>query len=138
MLKSQKKSEDRRQRRSSEPQTALSYQLDRVVEDFGLDCCLIVDEKGEVVAGSPDTSAPLMQDFASLLPLLSIMCEQKSRVARELRRHRANLASDELTACVFRAGGRRLFIGAMGPEAVMNEIAIFRAITGARRIHGAA
>ncbi len=128
--------EDRRRQRSEDPELAIGYQLERVVEDFNLECCLIVDESGTTIATSPDSPTPLMQRFAAMLPTMATVTEHRDEHLKQLREVRSDLGDDDLTACVFRAGGRRLFIGAVGPEAVMNEMAIFRAITGARRIHG--
>lgn len=128
--------EDRRRRRSEEPSTAIALQLEQVVDDFGLDCCIIVDADGESVASSPQATSPQMEAFAGLLPAICTVTGQREDYLRQLRRAGWDVDADELTGCVFRAGGRRMFIGAIGAEAVMNEVAIFRAITGARRIHG--
>ena len=127
---------DRRRRRSDEPEVALGYQLARVATDFDLECCVIVDESGHTVAEASELSSAINSEFANLLPTMSKLPEHRGRFIDQIRRHLPELSDDELSVCVFRAGGRRLFIGAVGPEAVMNEVAIFRAITGARRIHG--
>lgn len=112
---------DRRQRRSDDPNQALGYQLDQVVDDFNLRGCVLVGQDGETIAASPSPASDELQQLARLLPTMSV---EKS----------AKWDQDECSTCVFRAGGRRYFIGALGPEAVMNEVAIFRAIIGARRI----
>ena len=128
-------STERRRRRSEKPGEAMTYQLARVVKDFGLDCCLVVDQTGQVIASAHHRSPNFVDAFASLLPLMSDHPEHQHRYLEQLHRFDPDLDPQEITTCVFRAGGRRLFIGATGPEAVMNEVAIFRAITGARRIH---
>ena len=112
---------DRRRRRSDDPNQALGYQLDQVVDDFNLRGCVMVGQDGETIAASPAPASDELQQLARLLPTMSV---EKS----------AKWDQDECSTCVFRAGGRRTFIGALGPEAVMNEVAIFRAIIGARRI----
>ena len=127
---------DRRRQRSDEPQVALCYQLQQVLTDFALEYCVIADETGTTVAEASCLSSDLGEEFATLLPTMAKLTEHRPRFIDQLRRHKPDLKDDELTACVFRAGGRRMFIGAIGSEAVMNEVAIFRAITGARRIHG--
>lgn len=134
MLNSPEVAEDRRQRRTADPERAIGFQLEQVVEDFSLDCCVIVDDSGDVVAASPDESTPMMGEFANSLPAMATFPEHRTRHLDQMRRHRPELGDDEVTTCVFRAGGRRYFIGAVGSEVVMNEIAIFRAITGTRRI----
>ena len=125
---------ERRQRRSNSPLLAIGYQLDQVVEDFHLDCVLIVDESGAIQAASPDAPCEFQVALQSLLPSLATLPEARSIHLNRLRQLRPDLNEDNLSTCVFRAGGRRLYIGAVGPEAVMNEVAIFRAITGTRRI----
>lgn len=134
MMNTPETTTDRRRRRSDEPHQAIGHQLARVVKDFRLDCCLIVDQTGQVVASSHQRSQEFVDAFASLLPLMSDHPEHEPRYLDQLRRFDDALDEREITSCVFRAGGRRLFIGATGPEAVMNEVAIFRAITGTRRI----
>ncbi|TXD42649.1 hypothetical protein FRC96_02990 [Lujinxingia vulgaris] len=125
---------ERRRRRAERPELALGYQLDQVVRDFALRCCVLVDEQGMMVAASPDCPTPFMQALAGLAPTMAVVPEHRQAHLETLRRQNPLLESEELAVCAFRAGGRRLFIAAVGEEAVMNEVAIFRAITGARRI----
>lgn len=127
--------QDRRSRRTSCTDLAIGYQLDQVIKDFDLECCLIVDDTGRVIGTSPETPTPFMQTLAALVPSMAVVPDCREMHLDRLRQHRPDIESDEMTACVFRAGGRRLYIAAVGPEAVMNEVAIFRAITGTRRIH---
>ncbi len=128
--------DDRRTRRSDDPSLAIGFQLEQVVRDFGLDCCVLVDEGGQVIALSPDSPTPLMEGLARLAPMMAMAPEHRGSHMAPLRRHRPDLGIDEVTCCVFRAGGRRMFIAAVGKEAVMNEVAIMRAISGTRRIKG--
>lgn len=128
--------QERRRRRTDIPELAMGYQLDEVARDFHLDCCLIVDDAGRVLATSPEASTPFMQSLAALLPAMATIKESRAAHLDQLRKRRPSLDDDELTTCAFRAGGRRLYIAAVGSEAVMNEVAIFRAIIGTRRIHG--
>lgn len=125
---------ERRRRRSASPILAISYQLDQVVEDFHLDCALIVDESGAVQAASPNAPTDFLVSLQTLLPSLCTLPEAREIHLNRLRQIRPDLEEENLSTCVFRAGGRRLYIAAVGPEAVMNEVAIFRAITGTRRI----
>lgn len=135
MLETTAFQQDRRRRRSSDPNLALGYQLDQVLEDFGLECCVVVDEDGDVIAASPESPTTFVQNLSQLLPVMAMLPEHREGHLNALRRYRPDLDSDEVACSVFRAGGRRRFIAAVGPEAVMNEVAIVRAITGARRIH---
>ena len=125
----------RRRRRSGDPALATRYQLDQVLRDFDLSCCLIVDDSADVVATAPEYPTPMMRRMAGLLPTFASSGRpRKSHLQIICGTHDPDLGADEVTACVFRAGGRRHYIGAVGPEAVMNELAIFRAIIGVRRI----
>ncbi|WP_158542578.1 hypothetical protein [Lujinxingia litoralis] len=125
---------ERRRRRTERPELALGYQLDQVVRDFELRCCVLVDEDARLVAASPDCPTSFMQALAGLVPTMAVVPQHREQHLETLRRQQPLLTADELAVCAFRAGGRRLFIAAVGTEAVMNEVAIFRAITGARRI----
>ncbi|RVU45777.1 hypothetical protein FRC91_13475 [Bradymonadales bacterium TMQ1] len=125
---------ERRRRRAERPELALGYQLDQVVRDFALRCCVLVDEQGAMVAASPDCPSAFMQALVGLAPTMAVVPEHRETHLQTLRRHNPLLECDEVAVCAFRAGGRRLFIAAVGQEAVMNDVAIFRAITGARRI----
>lgn len=126
--------EERRRRRTDRPELALGYQLDQVVQDFGLECCLIVDESGQIIAVSPESSTAFIQSLAALTPAMATLPQAQELHLEQLRRHNPELKGNQISTCVFRAANRRLYIAAVGQEALMNEVAIFRAITGARRI----
>ncbi len=129
------RNEDRRQHRSQEPEEAIAYQVEHVVCDFDLECCLIVDSDGNRIAASSKAEGSKTEALARLLPLICAVEGPHRGHLERLRKAGWDVEIDEITSCVFRAGGRRHFIGAIGSEAVMNEVAIMRAITGARRIH---
>jgi hypothetical protein len=126
---------NRRRRRTNQTDLAIGYQLDQVIKDFGLECCLIVDDSGHIVGTSPEDPTPFTQTLAALLPSMATLPECRDTHLERLQQHRPDIKNDDLAACLFRAGGRRLYIAALGSEAVMNEVAIFRAILGTRRIH---
>lgn len=125
---------DRRRRRSESPILAMGYQLDQVVADFQLHCAVIADETGRVLAISPEADTEFLKAFARRLPAMESVRSMRAMHMERLALHWPGLEEEQIATCVFRAGGRRMYAGAVGPEAVMNEVAIFRAITGTRRI----
>lgn len=125
---------EQRQRRSEEPLIAIGFQLDQIVADFRLYCAVIVDDEGRVLAQSPEGSTGFIKAFIERLPAMEAIPEAHEYHYNHLRVHWPDLQEDQVATCIFRAGGRRLYIGAVGPDAVMNQVAIFRGITGTRRI----
>jgi len=78
-------SNDRRVRRSSDPITALHYQLSSTRYEAGFDAVVLVDDAGALVAGAG--AWPLCEELAAFAPLLA---------HRDHLRHRE--ASDAVTA----------------------------------------
>lgn len=125
---------ERRSRRSADPVLAIGFQLKQVIEDFSLDCCIIADDQGVIEAMAPESPTVFMEKLSQVMPTMALAPEIGPAHLSILRSIRPDLRADQLSVCVFRAGGQRMFIAAVGDEAVMNEVAIMRAITGARRI----
>jgi hypothetical protein len=61
--------QDRRQRRSNDPITALHYQLAYARHTGGFDALVLVDETGALVAGAG--AWPLCEELAAYAPLLA-------------------------------------------------------------------
>jgi hypothetical protein len=129
-------SPERRRQRSAERATALTYQLDQVVEDFDLEACLIADGQGSLLACCTGVDAELARTLAAVAPGLARERPTRTLVLPSLRRHLPELNETQFSACEFRAQGKRLFVVAVGRDALMKEVGIVRALLGVRRIHG--
>lgn len=127
---------DQRRLRSDVRGTALLYQLDQVVEDFGLEACLVADGSGKLVA----VSSGVDPDFSSALAAVSAALVRgqpsMTHILPILKRHMPHLEQESLSVCEFRAQGKRLYVAAIGREAMMKEVGVLRAILGVRRIQG--
>lgn len=107
-----------RSRRSDDPTVATRLQLVQVAEDFGLENCVLVDEAGNVCSSAstvPSALGELTAQFPSLF----------DRGQRPKHRN--------LSACEFRAAGRRMFLVTVG-QSNLRDVALYRAILGVRRI----
>lgn len=111
---------NRRGRRSEDRFVATVFQLEQVLQDFGLAACVVVDEAGHVVASVTKDYEDL--DWSHEIPML----------ARQNRRRRG------VSVCEFRAAGKALFIATVGHAHETRDIGMYRAVMGLRRIHRAA
>ena len=112
---------NRRARRSTDPNEATQLQLKQVIEDFGLENCVLVDADGQVAASAVSPTASVVE-WARKFPALF----EGGRRPVE----------NEMSACEFRAAGRRMFVATVGSQGVMRDVALYRAILGVRRIFG--
>lgn len=108
--------EDQRLRRSDDRREAFGLQLDQIVRDFALGACVLFDEEGAVLAAS----------WRSL--------EAYEQARHLVATHRFPRAS-QLAVRDFLVEGRRYLVAAVGGDPVANEISVYRAILGVRRIH---
>ena len=129
--------EEKRRRRSSDPLIAARYQLEQVVHDFELDTCVLVDDSGRLVQ-APGLYPEFEEALARETPRLANGSTCRLLFARLNRIHRVR--PNQVSACEFRAGGRRWYVAAVGSMSTMREVGVFRAILGLRRIekHAAA
>lgn len=118
---------ERRTTRSQNPHAALELQLQQVVIDFGVESCFVVDSGGTILASS-QTPCPAMRRLAGWVPTLS------RRSMRRPSAHPKIDGFDDLAVSEFRVGGQRRFMATTGGESTMRNVALFRAILGARRI----
>ncbi|QED27744.1 hypothetical protein FRD01_10965 [Microvenator marinus] len=112
---------NRRSRRSEDPTTATEFQLQQVIEDFGLENCVLVDEAGSVAASAVSPTETLT-DWVRGFPNIF---DDGSRPDHQ-----------NASACEFRAAGRRMFLATIGAQGPMRDVALYRAVLGIRRIFG--
>ncbi|MBA2664782.1 MAG: hypothetical protein H0U74_21015 [Bradymonadaceae bacterium] len=108
--------ENQRRRRSGDRTLALNLQLEQVVNDFELGACLLADESGELIAASHTCTTAYDKALGAL-------------------KASANGAQDGISVREFHASGSRYLVATSGQEPVMNEVGVYRAILGVRRIH---
>lgn len=108
---------NRRSRRSEDRFVATVFQLEQVIQDFGLAACVVVDEGGKVIASVAKDDEDL--DWSHEIPTL----------VRQNRRRRG------VSVCEFRAAGRPLFVATVGNALATRDIGMYRAVMGLRRIH---
>lgn len=123
---------ERRRRRSSNIELAIEFQLEQATRDFDLDTIVLVDEAGRLVSG-----------FASDLGFAEALARETPRLAAgshcrllfaRLNQHRGSVRPNQVSACEFRIGGRRLYVAAIGSATTMRDVGVYRSILGIRRI----
>ena len=124
--------QERRRRRSSSTELATRFQLEQVIDDFGLDTVVLVDEAGHLVEGAGrDTSFDHV--LARETPRLAVGSQCRLLFSR-LTKHRPSIRANQISACEFRTGGRRYFLATVGSASTMRDVGMYRAILGLRRI----
>jgi hypothetical protein len=117
---------DRRRRRSDDPNTALQFQLEQVIDDFGLTSAVLSDNSGRVVA-----EAHTFYDMPE--PPNGVDVPSQDTIVDDFN---AEIDVTEDIDCVeFRSQGARFFITAQGRDDSLREVALYRVVLGAKRIH---
>lgn len=127
---------ERRRQRSSSAELATRYQLEQVIRDFDLDTVLLVDEAGRLIDGAGHDTA-FGEALARETPRLAQGSHCRLLFAR-LNKHRPSIRPNQISACEFRAGGRRYYVAAISPQTTFRDVGMYRAILGIRRILAAA
>ena len=112
---------DRRSRRTNDVELATQYQLEQIIEDFGVKSVVLVDAAGDVVAQCGDGSG------------CSRLAESAFSLASGHQRARRRPTRGDY-ACSFRRNGEAYIVAASGSQKEMREVGVFRAILGLRRI----
>ena len=125
---------DRRRRRSDDPGTALRYQLEQVIDDFELMSCVLSDANGRVLAEAhdfddvdDDTCAVDAEPHDTLLDDGFDDGLDDGSEAIDV--------TDDIDCVEFRSQGVQLFITAQGRDESFREVALYRVVLGAKRIH---
>ncbi len=123
--------DDRRNKRSDDPITALHYQLAHARRAAELDAMVFVDGTGALVAGAG--AWPVCEELAAYAPLLAHRHGgESSFLSSHLDRLRETVS---LRAMMF--DGFEVVIAARGPSGAATEASLVRAAAGCRRILGA-
>jgi hypothetical protein len=122
---------ERRMRRSTDPVTALHYQLAHVRREARLEALVLVDDRGCLVAGAG--AWPVCEELAAYAPLL----EHPDRIQRKTVGARIASLSKESTSLRFELDGTEVVLCGCGPTDDKVD-ALLRAQSGVRRILGRA
>lgn len=125
------KDDERRQKRSEDPITALHYQLAHARSTASLDAMVLVDGSGALVAGAG--AWPVCEELAAYAPLLAHRDgSESSFMSSHLDRLR-----ESVTLRSMEFDGFEVVIAARGPMGASTEASLVRAAAGCRRILGA-
>jgi hypothetical protein len=118
---------DRRRRRSNDVDTALRYQLEQVIQDFGLTSCVLSDDAGSVVAEAHNFDETPDEDPAGVDAMTQDTIIDGSSTPIDV--------TEDIDCVEFRSEGTRFFITAQGKDDSMREVALYRVVLGAKRIY---
>ena len=118
--------EDRRQRRSSDRQTALRYQLDHIRDRGRIEALVVVDDQGIVVASSGEDG--VCEELGAVAPLMS-----RSPLGMPLS---PLLTGGEVAVRPLELQGQRLFLACLGGN-VARDALLGHPVKGVARILGA-
>lgn len=125
---------DRRRRRSSNTYEAITYQLEYILEEQGLQNFVLGDSRGLLLAtaGRQDDAHVL----AAYAPVVA-KCMDKSRYYDVIDRIGGFIPEADPQTVAFRTFdvyGEQLHLVLLGEAGKLNQISIYRAVTGVRRI----
>lgn len=126
--------DERRRRRSSNPDLAAKYQLEQVIQDFTLDTVVLTDEAGRLLHSAGRNREEFEAALARETPRLAAGSHCRLLFAR-LTEVQPSIRSNQISACEFRTNGRRYFVAAVGAASTMRDVGMYRTILGLRRIH---
>lgn len=124
--------EEKRRRRTSNPELATRYQLEQVVEDFSLDGCVFADQSGALLNASDDQNSDWYSQIAKASPRLAIGSKCRLLFSK-LSKHR-NLRPNQISSCAFKFQGETFYVTTVGSMSTMRDVGMYRAILGIRRI----
>ena len=125
---------ERRRRRSNNSFEAIRLQLEHLHERLDLDALVLGDSNGLLLAGAGDRlDAEVLAAYA---PLLSNRTERSRRreVLDTIRRMAPALGGREIAVRSFCVDGQHLLLGIVGDGNAQLHAALYRALTGVRRI----
>lgn len=125
--------EERRRRRSNNPLVATRYQLEQVIHDFELDLCLIATEDGRLFASTNDADPVITELFAAIASD-ALKDPNSATVQGVMRACGIDSHARQIYTQEFWAWEQPMIMLAIGELAESEELDLFRAILGVRRI----
>jgi hypothetical protein len=127
---------DRRRRRSSDPEKAVNFQFDRVLDVVASEAIVLCDQRGRSLTGRGHQQ--LCRMLAHTVP--SIVAGDRRQVdyklkALDILRPGADISNVSLRPIVMPSGRRHLFVASLS-ESTFNEVGVHHASGGVRRILG--
>lgn len=127
--------QERRSRRSKETLKAITFQLEHVTSVHDLRNFTFSDETGLVLASSGHAEESEL--IAAYAPVLSNCAdrERRAELIAKLSESMPELQESGLLIRSFYLDGTRYFLALVGEPGAQLDAAIYRALTGARRIY---
>ena len=122
--------DERRRRRSTNPLTAMSYQLDQAIEDFDLDASLIATTDGLLFAHSNRVDRTTLHSYAAYTSELFEPLMEDGEMGSTIK------LSDDVYMHVeaIELYGQTMLICSIGRHEVLTHLSTFRVLTGIERI----
>jgi hypothetical protein len=125
--------QDRRRRRSTDALVAMRYQLTHVMEEFGLDACVIATHEGLLLASPLHLETEQCELLAAIAP--AAWRDPDGVIAhRALEAAGVQVDGSMLRIQEFSLLGQQMLIVTVGSHAADKERGIFRSVLGVRRI----
>ncbi len=125
--------QERRRRRSGDSLVAMRYQLTHVMEEFGLEACVIATHEGLLLASPLHLETEQCELLAAIAPA-SWRDPDSIVVHRALEAAGVNVDGSMLRVQEFSLLGQQMLIVTVGTHAADKERGIFRSVLGIRRI----
>ncbi len=125
---------ERRRRRSEYLQTAVTYQLEHIKEEYQLSCAGAANRDGLFAAGTENTM--FSKTLAAYAPEIAEISNKglHKRVCGEVKRHHPQLADDYIAVHKFSVDEEVMYLFASGSEETKIKDALEHAATGMERI----
>jgi hypothetical protein len=124
---------NRRQRRSSQAHTAITYQLEHIFENQNLHNFVLGDSSGLVLAGAGGEQESAV--LAAYAPLLATYHgNSRRRVLDKVASMVEGFDENALSIRSFEVDGETLYLCSVGRGTAARQASLYRAITGIRRI----
>lgn len=125
---------DRRRRRSAKTLEALTYQLEHIFRREDLHNFTLCDTRGLVVAQAGNKRES--EVLAAFSPMLSRSVSRRYRhqVFSRINNLLPTITADSIHVRRFDIEGETLFLTLVGRPGVYQDVSLYRAITGVRRI----
>jgi hypothetical protein len=124
---------ERRNKRSPQAHTAITYQLEHIFEAQNLNNFVLGDSRGLVLAAAGDDDAATI--LAAYAPMMAAYRGNSRRMVFEKMESMVpGFRADSLSIRTFDVDGETLYLCSVGRKNVARQASLYRAVTGIRRI----
>lgn len=122
--------DERRGRRSTNPLTAMSYQLDQAIEDFDLDASFIATTEGLLFARANHVDRTTLHSYAAYTSELFAPLMEEGEMGCTIKLEQDVYLHIEAVELY----GQTMLIASIGSNEVLTHLSTFRVLTGIERI----